>query len=272
MLVIFLPGRQALPRGWRAEVASDKKSGEGDVCVVTGGGGGLGVAVCRALAQAGTRVVAVDIGEFAAKAAKLLKAEGLITSPATCDVADSFAVNSLRDDLLKTFGRIDALFNLAGVVRNDKLVDVVDADFDLTIASHAKGTLNMMRAFAPSMKERKYGRIVNTSSVAALGSTGGTSYSAAKGAIEGMTRTAAVELARYGITVNCIAPGVINSGMFQQQPERAREHMLARTPMRRGAEPSELAACYRFLGSKEASYVTGQTLFVCGGASIGAFN
>jgi 3-oxoacyl-[acyl-carrier protein] reductase len=243
-----------------------------EVCVVTGGGGGLGTAVCRSLAQTGARVVVVDIADSAEKATNLLKGEDLSTIPMTCNVADSAAVNRLRDRIFKNFDRVDALFNLAGVVRNDKLLDVVDADFDLTIASHAKGTLNMMRAFAPNMKERKYGRIVNTSSVAALGSIGGTSYSAAKGAIEAMTRTAAVELARYGVTVNCIAPGVINTGMFQQQPDKAREHMLDRTPMRRAADPAELAACYRFLGSKEASYVTGQTLFVCGGVSIGAFN
>ena len=131
--------------------------------------------------------------------------------------------------------------------------------------------MNMMRAFAPHMKERGYGRIINTSSVAALGSIAGTSYTAAKGAIEAMTRTAAMEFARYGITVNCVAPGIINTGMFQQQPERARNHMLDRTPMRRAGDPMEIAACYRFLSTRDASYVTGQTLYACGGVSVGDF-
>lgn len=245
--------------------------GDEHVCVVTGGGGGLGIEVCRSIASAGTQVVAVDIGAGAERAATALREDGLPVMGKACDVTDLDAASALRAFVEKEFGRIDALVNLAGVVRNDKLVDVRDEDFDLTFISHARGTMNMMRTFVPLMKERNYGRIVNTSSVAALGSIGGTSYCAAKGAIEAMTRTAAVELARHGICVNCIAPGVILGGMFEQQPERAREHMLDRTPMRRGAHPSEIAACYRFLGSRDASFVTGQTLYVCGGASVGAF-
>ncbi|WP_269391009.1 SDR family NAD(P)-dependent oxidoreductase [Hoeflea alexandrii] len=241
------------------------------VAVVTGGGGGLGLAVCRSLAQTGITVVCLDIGNAAERAAKALGEEGLAIEHQQCDVTNSAATIELSDNILAHHGQIDILINLAGVARNAKLVDVTDEDFDLTLSSNVRGTMNMMRTFAPHMKERGYGRIINTSSVAALGSIAGTSYTAAKGAIEAMTRTAAMELARYGITVNCVAPGIINTGMFQKQPERARNHMLDRTPMRRSGEPMEIAAGYRFLSSPDASYVTGQTLYVCGGVSVGDF-
>lgn len=251
---------------------SSDVEGKHDVCIVTGGGGALGIEVCRALASTGNRVIAVDLGDSATAAAQTLERDAIAVTPETCDVSDAAAAKALLERVLDLYGTVNVLVNLAGVVRNDKLIDVSDADFDLTITSHARGTLNMMRTFAPHMKKEKYGRIINTSSVAALGSIGGISYTAAKGAIEAMTRTAAVELARHGITVNCVAPGVITGGMFTQQPERARNHMLERTPMRRGGAPSEIAACYRFLGSRDASFVTGQTLYVCGGASLGGFN
>lgn len=241
------------------------------ICIVTGGGGGLGVEVCRSLAQAGVRVICVDIGDAAERAAKTLGKEGLLVEPAQCDVTNSRSSELLREDILSRHGQLEILINLAGVARNDKLVDVKDDDFDVTLSSNVRGTMNMMRTFAPHMKKRTYGRIINTSSVAARGSVAGTSYSAAKGAIEAMTRTAAIELARHSVTVNCVAPGIINTGMFQQQPERARKYMLERTPMRRCAEPQEIAAGYRFLSSPEASYITGQTLFICGGVSVGDF-
>ena len=244
---------------------------EEDIYVVAGGGGALGLEVCRNLTNAG-HVIIVDIGHAAAKAAELLQLDGLDVTYTVCDVSNAADTAALREFTLSKFGKIDAVINLAGVARNDRLVNVVDAEFDLTMASHARGTMNMMRTFAPVMQKRKYGRIINTSSVVALGASHATSYSAAKGAIEAMTRTAAVELAKYGITVNCVAPGVVSGGMFQQQPEIARDHMIERTPMRRAGYPSEIAACYRFLSSREASFVTGQILYVCGGASIGVFN
>lgn len=243
-----------------------------EICVVSGGAGGLGQAVARRFAEDGAHVVVVDIGEAALQFAGQLAARGFSASGAVCDVSNRAQVDALREGVIKAHGRIDTLICLAGVARNAKLEDVTDEDFDLTLSSHVRGTLNVIRAFAPDMKQRKYGRIVTTSSVAALGSLTATSYSAAKGAIEAMTRTAAIELAKHGIAVNCVAPGAVGGGMFAQQPEKDRQHILSRTPMRRVADPAEVAACYRFLGSREAGFVTGQTLYVCGGASIGAFN
>jgi 3-oxoacyl-[acyl-carrier protein] reductase len=127
-----------------------------------------------------------------------------------------------------------------------------------------------MRAIAPGMKRNGYGRIVNTSSVAAVGSPAGISYASAKGGIEGMSRSAAIELARHGITVNCIAPGLVDAGMFLETPDSFRSHLIERIPMGRFAEPGEIASCVAFLASPGCSYVTGQTLLACGGLSIAA--
>ena len=107
------------------------------------------------------------------------------------------------------------------------------------------------------------------SSVASYGSTAGASYSAAKGAIEALSRTAAVEWARYNITVNCVAPGLINAGLNLTTPEHFQKAGIERTPMRRAGNPEEVAACFKFLASEEASFITGQTIFVCGGLTIG---
>jgi 3-oxoacyl-[acyl-carrier protein] reductase len=249
---------------------SMSERGEG-VYVVTGGTGGLGRALCHGIARTGGHVVVADIGDAPMAFAKDLVAQGFGATGAGCNVASRDEVASLRAGLKELDLSVDVVINLAGATRNAPLDKVTEEDFDFTLATHARGTLNMMWAFAPAMKDQRYGRIVNTSSVAALGSPTGTSYVAAKGAIEAMTRTAAIELARYGITVNCVAPGGVDGGMFRMQPEKAQDHMISRTPMRRVADPAEIAACYRFLSSREASFVTGQILYACGGASIGAF-
>lgn len=240
-----------------------------ELAVVTGGAGGIGVAVCRALAQMYVRVVVVDLdADRCRSTAELLRGEGFEASAVACDVSDSEAVAGMRDQVVRDIGTPTILVNLAGVVRNAVLGKITDADFALTMASHVGSTLNTMRAFVPGMKALGYGRIVNTSSIAALGSIAGASYGAAKGAIEAMSRSLAIELAPRGITVNCVAPGVIDTGMFRHTPEKFQEHMLTRTPMKRAGNPQEVAACVRFLASSEASFVTGQTLYVCGGISI----
>ena len=242
------------------------------LCVVTGGAGGLGVGVCRELASSGAHVVVADLaGERAEAAAADFRAEGLSAAAMAIDVTDGRDVARARDELVAEYGRVDAVISMAGVVRNAALSKVTDVDFHLTWKSHVAGTMLMMREFGPLMKKQGYGRFVNTSSVAALGTAGSTSYSAAKGAVEAMSRTAAIELAPFGVTVNCIAPGIIDAGMFLSTPQAFQQQVLTRTPMRRVGRVEEVAACVRFLASAEASFITGQTIFVCGGASIGAF-
>jgi 3-oxoacyl-[acyl-carrier protein] reductase len=242
------------------------------VSVVTGGAGGLGLGICRSLAEDGCHVMIVDIsGERASAASAELRDSNYKSTAFQCDVASPTDVARLRNEIMDVAGKVDILVNLAGVVRNAVLSKVTDEDFSVTLNSHVRGTMMTMREFGPLMKKRGHGRIVNASSVASLGALAGASYSAAKGAIEAMSRSIALELAPFGVTVNCIAPGIIDAGMFHGTPKEFQESVLARIPMRRAGSVAEIAACVHFLTSREASFITGQTIFVCGGASIGAF-
>jgi 3-oxoacyl-[acyl-carrier protein] reductase len=241
-----------------------------EVALVTGSGGGLGRACCGALAQAGAHVVAADLDEAAAeRVAADLRSEGASASAIGLDVRDAGAVGAAVAGVVQRHGSIDVVVNLAGALRNQMLVNIDDDDFELVLATHLKGALHTMRAAIPTMRANGYGRIVNMSSIAARGSISGSSYGAAKGGLEGLTRSAAMEVARHGITVNCVAPGLVNAGMFLTVDADYQAEVTARVPMRRLGEAAEIAACVTFLASRAASYVTGQTLLVCGGLSLG---
>jgi 3-oxoacyl-[acyl-carrier protein] reductase len=240
------------------------------VALVTGSVGGLGQACCAALAATGTHVVATDLDQAGAdKVAAALRAAGGSASGVGLDVRDGKAVETLIGRVVEERGGIDALVNLAGTLRNGVLVKLDDQDFELVMATHLKGTLHTMRAAIPAMRANGYGRIVNMSSIAARGSIAGAAYGAAKGAIEALTRSAAMEVAGYGITANCVAPGLINAGMFLTVDKEYQESVTARIPMGRLGEPEDVATCVKFLTSADAAYVTGQTLTVCGGLSLG---
>ncbi len=246
------------------------RGGRADVALVTGSGGGLGRACCAALAATGAHVVAVDVDEAAAQeVATALREQGGSASAVALDVRDSAAVDATVASVAEQHGGLDIVVNLAGTLRNQLLVRIDDEDFELVMATHLKGTLHTMRAAVPVMRANGYGRIVNMSSVAARGSIAGGSYGAAKGAIEGLTRSAAMEIAQFGITANCVAPGLINAGMFLTVDKDYQEEVTARIPARRLGEADEVASCVTFLASPGAGYVTGQTLVVCGGLSLG---
>ncbi len=236
------------------------------VAVVTGAAGGLGPACCRALMAAGAQVVAVDLDGAAADAlAEQLRDEGGRAGAIALDVSDREVVQAQLGGL----ARVDVLVNLAGVIRRAPLSRITEADLRLTLATHLEGTLNTILAVAPTMREVGYGRIVNTSSIAARGTIAGGSYSAAKGAVEGLTRSIAIELAPRGITVNCVAPGLIDAGIFLSTPEEYRDEFAARVPAGRLGDPADVASAVAYLASPAAGYVTGQTLTVCGGLSLG---
>lgn len=240
------------------------------VALLTGAAGGLGMAASRAVGRTGVKVVMGDIDPGRAEAAaKCLRSEGIDACGASLDVTDRGGVDALVASVVKAHGRLDILVNLAGVVRTDYLTKVRDEDFDLTFTTHVKGTMHCMRAAMPVMRAQKYGRVINMSSIAVLGAIGGTSYGAAKGAIESLSRVAAIEGAKEGVTVNCVAPGMIGAGMFLTTPQQYQAVSIERTPMKRAGTPEEVAHCIAFFASPASSFVTGQTLFVCGGLSVG---
>jgi 3-oxoacyl-[acyl-carrier protein] reductase len=221
-----------------------------------------------ALLSEGLHVVATDLNESLLSELSAGEDDGLLSRRAV-DVTDATAVDDVVAEAFATHGRVDVLVNLAGVVRNQMLHKMTDADFELVMQTHLTGTMHTMRAVAPRMKSAKYGRIVNMSSIAIRGSIAGSAYAAAKGAIEGLTRAAAMELAPHGVTANCVAPGIVDAGLFLTTPAAYQEELIARVPAGRAASVEEIASVVVFFASESSSYVTGQSLMVCGGASLG---
>lgn len=240
------------------------------VAVVMGAGGAIAGVISRVLAESKIQVVGVDIDENRLERYMEI-ASSYSYKPMTVrgDITQKNDVERVRNEVEKEFGRVDILVNSqAGALQNELLRKLTEEGWRKTLSVHLDGTRNSMQVFGPMMIERKYGRIVNMSSIAVQGSIAGASYGAAKGAVEALSRTAALEWAQYGITVNCVAPGLINAGMFLTLPESFRKAAIENSPMKRAAEPEEVAYCVRFLCSDEASFITGQTIYVCGGMSI----
>lgn len=242
------------------------------VAIVTGGGGALGTCICVAQALAGVQVVVADIDEGRVKScADALKAVGCEPLIIIGDLSSKDDVARMQQEVAGKFGRADILVNAHGDNKNELLFKLNDATWRKTLSVHLDGTLNSMLAFGAMMKERKYGRIVNMSSIAARGSIAGGAYGAAKSGIEGLTRCAAMEWARYNIAVNCMAPGLIGGqSMFTRTtPEEFQVVGIEKTPMKRAGKPEEVAALARFLTSEDAGFITGQTISIDGGLSLG---
>jgi 3-oxoacyl-[acyl-carrier protein] reductase len=238
----------------------------GGAAIVTGGSGGIGRAIVQLLAVSGMDVVFTFRGN--AKAAEELIAAcpaGKVTSEAV-DIRDSGACAVLAEKVFDRFNRIDLLVNNAGVIRDNPLAALSDDDVKTVIETNVLGTFNMSRAVAPFMVSKRRGRIINISSVAGeKGGRGQTNYAASKGAINAFTRSLAVELAPRNITVNAVAPGVIETEMSRTVRELAPDQINSRILLRRIGRPEEIAHAVWFLASSYASYITGQVLHVDGG-------
>ena len=253
---------------------------DGRVAVITGAARGIGYGTAQRFAHEGARVAVIDIDESAAKkaAAALPGADHPKTSHVGigCDVTDTDSVQSAVDRVVAELGGIHILVNNAGITRDNLLFKMTDDDWDLVIGVHLRGAFLMTRAAQKHFVAQKYGKILNLSSVSALGNRGQANYSAAKMGIQGLTRTLGIELGPFGVNANAVAPGFIATDMTDATASRLgipvdefRKMNAESNPVRRVGFPEDIAAAAAFLCSDEASYITGQTLYVDGGARLG---
>ncbi len=240
------------------------------VALITGGGRGIGAAVARRFAQEGAKIAIGDVDmEGAEKVASEIKDAGGEALICKADVRKRDEVEAMVDYVLKEYGRLDILINNAGVTRDNLCARMSEEDWDFVVDVNLKGTFLCSKAAFRPMRKQRYGKIVNTASVAVRGNIGQANYSASKAGIIGLTRTLALEFARAGICVNCIAPGFIETPMTEGLPEKVREEALKRIPLGRIGRPEEVANLHLFLASPESDYITGQVFFIDGGVSIG---
>ncbi len=242
------------------------------VAIVTGSGRGLGEATALRFANEGAHVVVNDVNrENAEKISAQIEALGRKAVVSTHDVSNTASAAELVKMTQEKLGGIDILVNNAGITRDALLIKMTEEKFDEVIRINVKGVFNCSQAAALAfMGQRgRGGRIISLSSVAALGNVGQTNYSASKAAVMGMTHTMALELSRFGVTVNAIAPGFFESVLTQQIPEEVKAKMLQRIPLKRIGRPDEIGSLAAYLASDEAAYITGQTFFIDGGLSVG---
>lgn len=243
---------------------------EGKVALVTGAAGGIGSAIAARFAAEGARVAVTDLDLAGAeRVAEALRAEGAAALALEHDVASRPAWTSAVERAQAELGPLDVLVNNAGIARDRTLLKMSDEDWEAVIAVHLRGAFLGCQHGLAAMRQRGWGRIVNISSIGALGSFGQANYSAAKAGIIGLTRTVALEAARYGVLVNAIAPGSVDTPMLRAVPAELLERYREEVPLKRFAQPAEIAAVAAFLASDDASYLTGQVLIVDGGATVG---
>lgn len=241
------------------------------VAVVTGAGSGIGLAVGRRLAERGCRVALLDLnGEAAQKAAEELRAKGARALGGKLDVADRKAVDDALRKVRAEFGPVEIMVTSAGIDAFETFTEIKPEAWDRMIAVNLTGTFHCLQAAVPDMLAAKWGRIVTISSSSAQsGAARMAHYVASKGGVVGLTKALAVELAPHGITVNTIPPGFIITPMSHRAEAQGNlpslEAVAARTPVRRGGTPDDIAAACAFLCSDDAGYITGQLIGVNGG-------
>lgn len=239
---------------------------QGQVALVTGASRGIGAAIALELASKGVKVIGTATSEAGATAigAALGNFDGCIGR--ALDVTDAAAVDALVEHVVKQYGGLQILVNNAGITRDNLAMRMKDGEWDAVLETNLKGVFRMCRAVMRTMMKQRYGRIINiTSVVGASGNPGQANYAAAKAGIAGMTRALARELGSRAITVNCIAPGFIETDMTAGLTQEQRQTLLTQIPLGQLGKPSDIAHAVAYLASPGAAYVTGQELHVNGG-------
>lgn len=238
---------------------------EGKIALVTGASRGIGAAIAQELAKQGAKVVGTATSESgAANITQALSAHGGIGL--ALDVNDAAQVEEVLKKIATQFGDVSILVNNAGITRDTLLMRMKDEDWDAVIATNLTSVYRMSQAVLRPMMKARSGRIINISSVVGhMGNAGQANYAAAKAGMAGFTRSLAAEVGSRGITVNCVAPGFIDTDMTRELPENAREELLKRVPAGRFGDVADIAAAVSFLASSSAGYITGETLHVNGG-------
>ncbi len=251
------------------------------VAIVTGGASGIGRATVLRLASEGAKVAIVDVAgqmEMANKVRDEVAAAGGAAMVAPTNVANRAEVEAMVESVLKQFGRLDILVANAGITRDaftvrktkeGEVKKMSDEQWDMVLNVNLKGTWLCCQAAALPMIEQKYGKMSLTASFGIRGNMGQANYAASKAGIIGLTRTLALEFARFNINVNCIAPGATKTPMTATIPPDLVQKLCEKIPLKRFAEPEEIANVHLFLVSAEASYITGQCIFVDGGDTLG---
>ena len=240
--------------------------------VVTGGSRGIGRAICLALAGEGAAVAVNYAGS--AQAAQSTVEECLRLGAADAfayqaDVADEAQAAALLNEAVTRWGGVDILVNNAGITRDDLIMRLSREDFDAVLDTNLKGAFHCIKAACRPMMKQRFGRIVNLSSIVGIrGNAGQANYAASKAGLIGMSKSVAKELAGRGITVNCVAPGFIETDMTSVLPDAAKEKLLSEIPMARMGRSEDVAAAVVFLASEQAGYITGQVICVDGGMAI----
>ena len=244
---------------------------ERKAAIVTGASRGIGRAAALRLAKMGMNIVfTYNSGIEAAEETKALcEAEGVRVLAVQADVSSSESCDQLVEQTMEAFGRVDVLVNNAGITRDGLIIRMSDEQFDQVIDTNLKGAFYMMRAVSKQMMKQRSGRIINISSVVGvMGNAGQVNYAASKAGVIGMTKSLARELASRKVTVNAVAPGMIETDMTAVMSEKAKEAMKAAIPLGEMGKPEDIAGTIAFLAGEEGRYITGQVICVDGGMAI----
>jgi 3-oxoacyl-[acyl-carrier protein] reductase len=241
---------------------------EGRIAIVTGAARGIGKTIAETLAKRGANIIVADLRaeQAVATAQEIATVTGRKTLALSADVSKTESAREMVEKAIAEFGRVDILVNNAGVTRDNLIMRMEEADWDLVIDINLKGAWNCSKAVIRQMMKQRYGRVVNIASVSGLaGQAGQTNYSASKAGLVGMTKALAREVASRQITVNAVAPGFIPTALTQDLPTDLKEASLKMIPLGRWGTPEEIAYAVAFLASDDAAYITGHVLSVDGG-------